>query len=112
MSAKRRVHLQLPSDMEQEVREVGRQHGVGLGAAVRVLLRRGLDTEGTFGRSCHDCAAAVASLIAAEHSLLVVASILPQGRSLIVGLAADAATAAAERLASIAPRDADQGSAL
>jgi len=98
VSAKRRIHLQLPSDMEREVRAVGHQQGIGLGPAIRAVVRRGLDLGQPDG-PCRDCAAAVAGLIAAEHALLVVASILPQGRSLIAGLAAEAASAAEQRLA-------------
>ena len=104
MSAKRRIHLQLPSDLEREVRSVSQQHGVGLGPAIRILVRRALDRNGG-QQPCRDCAAAVAGLIAAEHSLLVVASILPQGRSLIAGLAADAAAAAEQRLALVEERE-------
>ena len=106
MSAKRRIHLQLPSDLERELRLVGQQHGVGLGPAIRILVRRGLDRDGEHQR-CRDCAAAVAALIAAEHTLLVVASILPQGTSLIGGLATEAVAAAEQRLALVEEREPD-----
>ncbi len=103
VSAKRRIHFQLPSELEAEVRAIGREHGIGLGPAIRVVLRRGID-RGPVAEACRDCASGLAALIAAEQTLLVVASILPQGRSLVDGLAADAATAAEQRLAAV-----DQG---
>jgi hypothetical protein len=100
VSAKRRVHLQLPSDLERELRAVGQELGIGLGPAIRVVVGRGLDRD-EHQRPCRDCNAAVAALIAAEHSLLVVASILPQGKSLIASLCAEAGAAAEQRLALI-----------
>ena len=90
MSEKRRVHLQLPSELERAVRAVGQEHGLRLGPALRMVLRR--------GESCRDCPTGLAALVAAEQTLLLVASILPQGRSLVGGLAAEAVAAAEERL--------------
>jgi hypothetical protein len=98
VSAKRRVHLLLPAELEAEVKAVGREHGIGLGPAIRVVLGRGID-RGPVAEACRDCEAGLAALLAAEQTLLVVASILPQGRSLIAGLAAEAGIAAEQRLA-------------
>src|SRR5262245_47515039 len=92
--AKRRLHLQLPADLERELRRFGDELGVGLGPAIRVAVRRWLESDR--GDNSRDSAAAIAGLIAAEQTLLVVASILPGGRSLVAGLA-DEASAAAER---------------
>jgi hypothetical protein len=97
VSARRRVHLLLPAELEAELRAVGRVHGIGLGPAIRVVLGRGID-RGPVAEASRDCEAGLAALLAAEHTLLVVASILPGGRSLIDGLAADAAAAAEQRL--------------
>jgi hypothetical protein len=97
VSEKRRVHFELPSDLERQVKAFGLDHGIGLGPALRVVLRRGLD-RGHVSESCRDCAAGLAALVAAEQTLLLVASILPQGKSLVSGLAADAAAAAEQRL--------------
>jgi hypothetical protein len=97
VSEKRRVHLQLPSELEQAVRTVGQEHGLRLGPALRMVLRRGLDGEHAI-ESCRDCPTGLAALVAAEQTLLLVASILPQGRSLVGGLAAEAVAAAEQRL--------------
>jgi hypothetical protein len=97
--------LQLPGDMEQELRKVGEDLGIGLGPAIRVVLRRWLDLEHV--DSGRDSSAAVAGLIAAEQTLLVVASILPGGQSLVADLAGEAAAAAERRIAQVeeAPTD-------
>lgn len=97
VSEKRRVHLQLPSELERAVTAVGDEHGLRLGPALRMLLRRGLE-HGEVTESCRDCGAGLAALVAAEQTLLLVASILPQGRSLVGGLAAEAVAAAEQRL--------------
>jgi len=94
----RRCQVRLPVGLAAEVETFAVANGLRLGTAVRVLVRQRLAT-GQDAAVCRDCRAAVASLIAAEHSLLVVASILPQGRSLIAGLATEAAAAAEQRLA-------------
>ena len=108
MSEKRRVHLQLPAALEHAAREVGREHGFGLGPAIRVLLHRGLE-RGVVSEPCRDCAAGLAALIAAEQTLLVVASILPGGRVLIDSLASEAAAAAEQRLNLIGQNGHDAG---
>jgi hypothetical protein len=46
-----------------------------------------------------DSAAALAALTAAEHAVLMVASVLPEGQRRLRELSPAAATAAAERLA-------------
>ncbi len=97
VSAKRRIHILLPSGLEAEVRAFGREHGIGLGPAIRVVLGRGIE-RGPVAEACRDCEAGLAALLAAEHALLVVASILPGGRNLIDRLAVDAAAAAEQRL--------------
>jgi hypothetical protein len=98
VSAKRRIHLQLPSDVEQAVRAIGEDHGTaGLGPAIRLVLRRGLGAAAE-GSACHDCAAAMAALVAAEHAVLMVAAVLPEGQRRVRELAPQAAVAAEVRL--------------
>lgn len=98
VSANRRLHLLLPIDLADELHQVGKQHGVGLGAAIRLLVRRALNAGGGH-ELCRDCPAGLAALVAAEQTLLVVAAILPNGRTLVDGLAVEAAAAAERRLA-------------
>ncbi len=93
VSAKHRFHLQLPADLEEQVREAGRRSGLGLGAAIRVLLAKALQ-EGPQGQ-----AASLAGLVAAEHAVLAVASILPDGERRMAELADKAMSAAEKRLA-------------
>lgn len=76
--------------------------GLGAGPAIRAVLGQGLE-RGTDTEACRDCAAGLAALIAAEQTLLLVAAILPNGRALVEGLAAEAAVAAEKRLAITAP---------
>ena len=97
MSAKRRIHLQLPSDMEQAVRAIGDELAIGLGPAIRLVLSRGLGTAED-GKTCPGCAAALAALVAAEHAVLMVAAILPEGQRRMRELAPQAAAAAQDRL--------------
>ncbi len=104
--AKRRLHVQLPAELERELRTVGEDLGVGIGPAIRVVLRRWLESER--GGTARESSAAVASLIAAEHALLVVASILPGGRSLVDGLADEATAAAGRRIALVDEASADE----
>jgi hypothetical protein len=97
VSAKRRIHLQLPLDMEQAVKAIGGKLGIGVGPAIRVVLSRGLaPTEE--GKPCPDCPAALAARIAAEHTVLMVAAVLPEGQRRMRELAAQAASAAEDRL--------------
>ena len=103
----RRCQVRLPVSLAAEVETFAVANGLRLGTAVRVLVRQRL-ASGQDSAECRDCRAAFASLVAAEHSLLVVASILPQGRSLIAGLASEAAAAAEQRLALFEQTDPDE----
>jgi hypothetical protein len=97
VSAKRRIHLQLQSEMEQEVRAIGADLAIGLGPAIRMVLRRGLNAAEE-GKTCRDCEAAMAALVAAEHAVLMVATVLPEGQRRVRELAPQAAVAAEVRL--------------
>lgn len=79
------------------IAERAEQRGLSLSATVRQLVSAALARDAEAGGKA-DSPASVAALIAAEHTLLVVASILPQGRSLIASLTAEAAAAAEQRL--------------
>ena len=79
-------------------------HGLGIGPAIRMLIGYGLRLEVTatgVGEFPLDSAAALAALTAAEHAVLMVASVLPEGQRRLRDLSPAAATAAAERLALI-----------
>ncbi len=111
MSASRRFHLWLPVDLEADLRSYGRQRGLGLAPAIRLLVRGGLelDAQRPAAVTTDDSLVALAGLIAAEHAVLMVASILPEGERRIGSLAARAAQAAEERLALLRPHASDSG---
>jgi len=77
-------------------------YGLGPGPAIRLLIGFGLRLEATttgVGESPLDSAAALAALTAAEHAVLMVASVLPEGQRRMRELSPAAAVAAEERLA-------------
>jgi hypothetical protein len=96
VSASRRFHLRLPSDLEAQLVAFARPHGLGLGPAIRLLVGRALEKE---ERQVEDSPAALAALAAAEHAVLMVASILPEGQRRRHELFEPAAKAAEARLA-------------
>jgi len=91
----RRYQLRLPQPLSDEVEAFAQQHGLALGQAMRLLAARGLKNE----TAPPDSIAALASLTAAEHAVLMVASVLPEGERRMRELAPRAALAAEERLA-------------
>jgi hypothetical protein len=98
VSASRRFHLLLPLELEAEAKAFGRSAGLGLGAAIRLLVARGLEAETNPARSTVE-PALLATLAAAEHAVLMVASILPEGERRRRELGERASVAAEERLA-------------
>jgi hypothetical protein len=74
------------------------RNGLSLSSAVRQLVSAALTTDHP-GRPASDSPASLAALVAAEHSLLMVASVLPEGQRRMRELAPEAAHAAEERLA-------------
>ncbi len=98
MSASRRFHLLLPVELEVEAKAFGRGAGLGLGAAIRLLVARGLEAGANPAGSAVE-PALLATLAAAEHGVLMVASILPEGERRMAELAERASLAAGERLA-------------
>jgi hypothetical protein len=96
----RRYHFLLPADLLAEVETYGRQRGCSLADALRSLATIGLLTErGQALASPAESPASLAALTAAEHAVLMVASILPEGERRMRSLAERAAEAAEVRLA-------------
>lgn len=93
----RRYQLRLSAPLAIELEGFADAHALRPGSAIRVLVRRGLD-RGEEDRLCRECAAAVAGLIAAEHAVLMVAAVLPEGQRRLRELAPRAAVAAEDRL--------------
>lgn len=95
-AASRRFHLTLPADLETELAAFARQHGLGLGPAMRLLATQALERGGP---RQSESPAALAALTAAEHAVLMVASILPEGERRMRELGQPATLAAEDRLA-------------
>lgn len=96
----RRFHLLLPAELDASLRALARERGLSLAETIRSLSALGLE-EGrvTRGIGHPESAVALATLTAAEHAVLMVASVLPEGESRMLSLANRAAEAAEERLA-------------
>ena len=94
----RRYQLRLGEPLNSELEAFAGARDLSASSAIRLLLREGLDHESN-QLGALDSPAAIAGLIAAEQTLLVVTSILPGGRSLVASLATEAAEAAERRIA-------------
>jgi hypothetical protein len=72
-----------------------------MGPTIRLLVRRALkpEAEKAAARPPDDSLAALAALTAAEHAVLMVASVLPEGERRMRSLGERAIQAAEERLA-------------
>lgn len=102
MRTSRRYQVRFPSPLESDLEAFARQHGLGLCPAIRFLVGRGLAIETATPatpESPPDSPAALAALMAAEHAVLMVASVLPEGQQRMSELGPRAAAAAEERLA-------------
>jgi hypothetical protein len=99
MRIPRGYRLQVGFTPEQRSAISGRAQtgGLSLGATVRQLVLAGLSLDPAAG--ANDSPAALAALMAAEHAVLMVASVLPDGERRMRELAPQAASAAEERLA-------------
>ena len=75
------------------------QHGLALCQAIRLLVATGLEGNTRQSGQAPDSLADLAALTAAEHAVLMVASVLPEGQRRMHELAPQAAIAAEERLA-------------
>ena len=100
MSTSRRYQLRLSAELALELEGFAQRLGLSLGPAIQLLIGRGLREE---AQATHmwglDSPAALAALTAAEHAVLMVASILPEGERRMGSLAERATEAAGERLA-------------
>jgi hypothetical protein len=106
----RRFHLGLPSELEAELTGFANSRGLGLGPAIRLLVSQALAADGLSQPTpfpIHDSPAALAALTAAEHAVLMVASVLPEGERRMRSLAERATVASGERLAVFQPASND-----
>jgi hypothetical protein len=103
----RRYQVRLDERLSSELETFATTHGLGSVPAIRLLLSRGLKAEGSDANSPQDSPAALAGLVAAEHAVLMVASVLPEGERRMHELAPQAAVAAEERLAVMGTRAGD-----
>ena len=96
MGLSRRINLRLEPEQHDGLVAFGSEQGLRPSEAARLLLSRGLRGE---GRSASDSPAALAALLAAEHAVLMVASVLPEGERRMRELGQRASLAAEDRLA-------------
>ena len=100
MRTSRRYHFLLPSELEADLKSYALQRGLSLADAIRSLAVIGLITErgGTLVAES-ETPGTLAALTAAEHAVLMVASVLPEGQRRMRELVSQAAIAAEKRLA-------------
>ena len=98
VSPSRRFHLLLPLDLEGRIRDFAASRGIALAVALRELASQGLASYGAETDFRRESPLLLATLLAAEHAVLMVASILPEGERRRQELAAQAAVAAQERI--------------
>ena len=102
MRTSRRYQIRLGLPLQAGLETFAQQHGLALCPAIRYLVGRGLEVEASRrdgGEPPGESAATLAALTAAEHAVLMVASVLPEGERRMRSLAERAAEAAEERLA-------------
>jgi len=97
----RRYELRLASPLSSDLEDFAQSHELGWGPSIRLLIRRGLELEARSRQTAlpSDSPATLAALTAAEHAVLMVASILPEGEQRMRALAERAGQAAEARLA-------------
>jgi hypothetical protein len=99
MRPSRRFHLFLAPDFESRLRDFAERRGVTLAAALRECASEGLaGSDSERDPRPAESPLIVATLLAAEHAVLMVASILPEGDRRRRELAAQASVAAQERI--------------
>lgn len=96
MELSRRINLRLSPEQFVEVSTYARRHGLRRSPAARLLIAESLRSQAQ-GRT--EAPAALAALLAAEHAVLMVASVLPEGERRMRELGQRASVAAEERLA-------------
>ena len=109
MRTSRRYELRLASPLSSDLEDFAHRHELGWGPSIRLLIRRGLELEARSSRAAlaSDSPASLAALTAAEHAVLMVASILPEGEQRMRALAERAAQAAEARLAVFSAQETD-----
>jgi len=107
-----RIQVRLDGDLLSQLRRFAEESGLGLSPALRLLAARSLRAAGR--EECGSAAvgerASLAALLAAEHALLLTASVLPEGERRMAALAERAASAAEERLALFSDQARAEGS--
>jgi hypothetical protein len=88
----RRTTVRLSPRLHADLAAFARRRGLGLAPAIRLLVGRGLENDGV-------PTATLATLVASEHAILLVASIIPDGARRVREAAPHAIAAAEERLA-------------
>ena len=97
MGLANRIDVRLDAGLHQELRDFARVNGLARGAAARHLIATSLHE--TKAPGVDATPAQLAALVAAEHAVLMVASVLPEGETRMRMLAERASHAAEERLA-------------
>ena len=98
MSPPKRFHLFLPPHLDEQLRGFAQSRGIALAVAIRELAAQGLASASATDSRPAESPLLLATLLAAEHAVLMVASILPEGERRRRELAAKAADAAQERI--------------
>ncbi len=99
MRTSRRLQVRLPASLADELAGFATSRGQSLAGAARLLLSDGLELERRDRSQAGEGGAlSLAALVAAEHAVLLVASILPEGERRRLALAERASQAAEERL--------------
>lgn len=107
-----RIQVRLDGDLLSQLRRFAEESGLGLSPALRLLAARSLRAAGREegGSPAVGERASLAALLAAEHALLLTASVLPEGERRMAALAERAASAAEERLALFSDQARAEGS--
>ena len=98
MRTSHRYQLRVAEPLSSDLETFAQARGLAMCPAVRLLLRQALDSDASRMVGA-DSPAILAALVAAEHAVLMVASILPEGDQRMRELAPQAAAAAEGRLA-------------
>ncbi len=111
MRTTHRIQVRLEEELLAQLRRFANDSGLGLSPALRLLAARSLQAAGreVGGPSAAGERASLAALLAAEHALLLTASVLPEGERRMAALAERAASAAEDRLALFSDQPATDG---
>ena len=95
----RRLHIRLPAKTAADLLARAASQGLTVSATARQLIQFGLaEDHATHGTGSGHEVATLSALVAAEHAVLMVASVLPEGERRMRELGQRAALAAEERL--------------